>query len=103
MTDVSTLAVEIAYALPEQQRLLRITVPAGTNAREALRLSGLAADFPELDVEACPLGVFGKEVTADYLLAEGDRVEVYRPLVNDPRESRRALAARGVTMGVGKP
>jgi putative ubiquitin-RnfH superfamily antitoxin RatB of RatAB toxin-antitoxin module len=102
MTDISTLTIEVAYALPERQRLLRITVPAGTNAREALRLSELAADFPEIDVETCPLGVFGKQVPADYLVVEGDRVEVYRPLVNDPRESRRALAARGITMGAGK-
>ena len=103
MTDGNMLAVEVVYALPERQQLLRITVPAGTNAREALRLSGLVADFPELDVETCPVGVFGKEVPADYQLAEGDRVEVYRPLLNDPRESRRVLAARGVTMGVDKP
>ena len=100
---MSTLLVEVVYALPERQKLLSVTVPTGTNAREALRLSGLAADFPELNVEACPLGVFGQEVPADYLLREGDRVEVYRPLLNDPRESRRALAARGVTMGVAKP
>ena len=90
MTEVSLIAIEIVYALPDQQHAACINVPAGTNAREALRLSDFAANFPELDVEACPLGVFGKEVAADYSLAEGDRVEIYRPLLNDPRDSRRA-------------
>ncbi|MCP4831651.1 MAG: RnfH family protein [Gammaproteobacteria bacterium] len=86
------LEIEVVYALPDHQRLISIKVPAGINAREALCLSGLGADFPELDVESCPLGVFGKEVAADYLLADGDRLEAYRPLINDPRESRRVRA-----------
>jgi len=94
MTETSLLGIEVVYALPGHQQIISINVPAGTNAREALRLSNLGAGFPELDVEGCPLGVFGKEVSADYLLSEGDRVEIYRPLINDPRESRRARAAQ---------
>jgi hypothetical protein len=92
MTEPNLLGIEVVYALPDHQHLISIKVPVGINAREALRLSGLAADFPELDMENCPLGVFAKEVSADYLLAEGDRLEVYRPLINNPRESRRARA-----------
>ncbi len=86
--------VEVVYALPDHQQLISIKVPAGTNAREALRLSGLGDDFPELDVENCPLGVFAQEVSADYLLVEGDRVEIYRPLEVDPRTARRIRANR---------
>jgi putative ubiquitin-RnfH superfamily antitoxin RatB of RatAB toxin-antitoxin module len=94
MSEANLLGIELVYALPDHQHLINMKVPAGTNVREALRLSNLGADFPELDVEGCPLGVFGKEVSADYLLSEGDRVEIYRPLINDPRESRRARAAQ---------
>lgn len=102
MTEDETIEIEVVYALPEQQKLLRLKVPAGTQARDALRLSGIANDFPELDVNSCPLGVFGKAVASDYELVEGDRVEIYRPLVNDPRETRRELAAHGASMGTGK-
>jgi hypothetical protein len=99
MSEHELMAVEVVYALPEQQRLVRLTVPVGTSARQALKLSGLAEIFPRLDVEQCPVGVFGREVDSDFVLRDGDRVEVYRPLLNDPRERRRTLARRGQSMG----
>jgi putative ubiquitin-RnfH superfamily antitoxin RatB of RatAB toxin-antitoxin module len=87
------------YALPERQLLLAIDVPAGTRARDALRLAKIEQHFPELDILVCPLGVFGQPVEEDFVLRAGDRLEVYRPLLNDPREQRRDRARRGSNMG----
>jgi putative ubiquitin-RnfH superfamily antitoxin RatB of RatAB toxin-antitoxin module len=89
----------VAYALPQRQCLLDIAVPVGTCAREALRLSQINKQFPEIDIENCPLGVFGREVAAEFVLRDGDRVEIYRPLLKDPREQRRSLARSGRNMG----
>jgi putative ubiquitin-RnfH superfamily antitoxin RatB of RatAB toxin-antitoxin module len=102
MTESDMIEVEVVYALPEEQYLVCITVPAGTAVRAALLMTELGAGFAELDLAACPVGVFGKEVAADYRLTEGDRIEIYRPLSIDPRDARRKLAAEGVTMGVNR-
>ena len=91
--------VEVAYARPERQALLKIRVPHGTTAREAVRLSGIRGKFPEIDLDSAPLGIFGKKIKADAVVQEGQRVEIYRPLMADPREVRRRLAAEGKTMG----
>lgn len=99
MSEPELITVKVVYALPEKQKLVSIAVPAGTTARQALRLSSLGKLFPELSAEHCPVGVFGREVDSDFVLRDGDRVEVYRSLLNDPREQRRELARRGQTMG----
>lgn len=99
MADAVDLHVEVACALPERQRIISLEVPAGTSARQAVILSGIQRDFPELSVASSALGVFGKVVEDDHTLRDGDRVEIYRPLARDPREARRLLAARGETMG----
>ena len=99
VSESELITVEVVYALPEKQKLVSVAVQAGTTARQALRLSCLAEFFPGLNAEQCPVGVFGREVDWDFVLRDGDRVEVYRPLLNDPREQRRELARRGRTMG----
>ena len=87
-----TLRVEVAYALPERQWLKRLEVPNGCTAVEAIRLSGLPEAVPfTLDAET-PVGIFSRKVAQDQVLREGDRVEVYRPLIADPKESRRRRA-----------
>ena len=101
VADTSVLDIEVAYALPERQWLVAISVPQGTTARQALSLSGLADEAPGLDINSCPVGVFGRVVPDDYELSNGERVEIYRPLLHDPREQRRALAQQGSTMGKG--
>lgn len=99
-TDESEfIRVEVAYATPEEQSILSLEVPAGTTADEAVRLSGIEEQFPEIDVGRNRLGVFGKLVKAGHTLAAGDRVEIYRPLKADPKVVRRELAALGKTMG----
>jgi putative ubiquitin-RnfH superfamily antitoxin RatB of RatAB toxin-antitoxin module len=82
--------VEVAHALPERQKVVRLRVPAGTTAREAALRSGLDQFFPGLDLHKGPIGVFGEVVRDDQVLAPGDRVELYRRLPIDPREARRA-------------
>lgn len=90
------ITVEVAYALPDQQRIIRLAVPAGTTVLEAARLSGIAEHFPGLDLEACDMGVFGKLVAkpAERVLRADERVELYRPLIADPKEVRKQRAAR---------
>ncbi|MEE1894319.1 RnfH family protein [Pseudomonas otitidis] len=92
----SLITVEVVCALPDRQRLVRMEVPAGTTLRQAVLMAGLAEAFPDLDLAAAPLGIFGKAVQgAEARQAEaGDRIEVYRPLVADPKEVRKARAAR---------
>ena len=86
------LTVEVSYAVPGAQRVLAIHVPAGCTARRAVALSRMEQLFPEIDIGNCPLGVFGVEVADDYRLKDGDRLELYRPLENDPMEARRLAA-----------
>lgn len=90
------MVVEVVYALADKQKLLRLQVPAGTTVREAAERSGMAAYFPELDLATCPLGIFGKAVSKprERVLEEGERVEIYRPLLADPKEVRKQRAAK---------
>lgn len=96
MAEAASIAIEVVHALPEKQVLLRLSVPRGTRMREAVLLSGIAGQFPGLDVQSCPLGIFGKAVARpeERVLEEGERVEIYRPLIADPKEVRKQRAAR---------
>lgn len=96
-----TIEVEVAYAVPERQLILKVEVPEGTTAIEAARLSGIEEQFQEVDLGKNRLGVFGKLCKPDRPLIAGDRVEIYRPLLVDPRAARRELAAAGKSMGKG--
>lgn len=86
--------VEVAYALPHKQAILALAVPAGTSALEAARRSGIVEKFEGIDLDNAKLGIFGKPVSPEQALREGDRVEIYRPLIADPKEVRKARAAR---------
>lgn len=90
------IEVEVVYAAVDRQVLLSVTVPAGATVRAALLASGVDREFPELDLAECPVGIFGK-VVADpdtRQLQAGDRIEIYRPLLADPKEVRRLRAAK---------
>lgn len=92
----SVIEFEVVYAAVDRQVLRRATVPVGTTVRAALLKSGIAGEFPELDLGHCPVGIFGK-VVADADTREvqaGDRLEIYRPLLADPKEVRRLRAAK---------
>ncbi len=88
------VVVEVAYATPKRQLIIATEVPPGATVAQAVRLSGICEEFPEIDLEANRLGVFGRVVRPDALLRPGDRVEIYRPLMVDPRQARRQRAAR---------
>ena len=93
--------IEVAYATPEKQIILECHIDSGTVPREAVRQSGIELHFPEIDPENCDIGVFGKAVADDYELQDGDRIEIYRPLIADPKEIRRQRAAQGLKMKKG--
>ena len=93
-TEAELIEVEVVYAAPQQQLLCTLQVAAGTRARAAVLQSALPQTFAEVDLQAAPLGVFGKKVADDYVLQAHDRVEVYRPLLIDPKENRRRRAAK---------
>lgn len=90
------IEVEVVYAAVDRQVLRVISVAEGTAVRAALMASEIDAEFPGLDLSSCPLGIFGK-VIADpdtRQVQEGDRIEIYRPLLADPKEVRRLRAAK---------
>lgn len=86
------ITIEVAYATPEQQVLLALSVPENTTVADAIDASGLLTRFPEIELSA--VGIFGKICTVQQLLKAGDRVEIYRPLCNDPKEARRQRAKK---------
>ena len=87
------IPIEVVYALPQEQILLSIEVAAGTNVEQAIRQSGILEQFPEIDLSSNKVGLFSKVTTLDTLLRERDRIEIYRPLIADPKEVRRRKAA----------
>ena len=93
--DKRNIAVEVVYGLPDKQKLLKLSVPAGTTVREAAIRSAMDSYFPGLDLTQSPLGIFGKAVAKpeERVLEEGERVEIYRPLIADPKEVRKQRAA----------
>ena len=93
--------IEVVYALPGEQTLLKRTVPAGTTVAEALQASGVLAKHPEIDMDKNKLGIFGKLTKADAVLRDKDRIEIYRPLIVDPKEVRRKRAEQGKVMKKG--
>ena len=93
------IQVEFVYATPERQILISGSVRIGSAVREAILDSVLPAEFPDVDFTTCGLGIWGKPVTDDAIIGEGDRIEAYRPLLHDPREFRRSLAEQGQFIG----
>jgi len=81
------MIIEVAYALPDEQFLSEESVEEGTTVGEALKVSKLLKKFPDLNIDS--VGIFSQEVSLDRVLREGDRIEVYRHLIANPRERRR--------------
>ena len=86
--------VEVAYGLDNKQALLELQVSEGTTALQAAQQSGITGKFEGIDLENSKLGIFSKVVAPSQVLRDGDRVEIYRPLIADPKEVRKARAAR---------
>lgn len=95
------IRVEVAYARENEQVILPVEADPGITAQEAIEHSGILQRFSEIDLATNKIGVFGKVVKLDQVLVAGDRVEIYRPLIADPKEARKKRAAEGKVMRKG--
>lgn len=95
MENANRMKVEVAYALPGEQAIIPVEVPITATVEEAIRESGVMQKFPEIDLQVNKVGIFGKLAKLSAVLRPLDRVEIYRPLLADPKEVRRQRAAQG--------
>jgi putative ubiquitin-RnfH superfamily antitoxin RatB of RatAB toxin-antitoxin module len=86
--------VEVAYALRDRQALLALELEDGGTVEHVIRHSGILEAFPEIDIARSQVGIFGRAVSLDTRVRDGDRVEIYRPLIADPKDARRKRAQR---------
>ena len=93
--------IEVVYALPHEQVLLRLQMPQQATVAEAITLSGVMEKYPDIDLDRNRFGVYGKLARADAVLRDKDRIEIYRPLFADPKEVRRKRAEEGRAMKKG--
>ena len=101
MCNDQEIKVEIAYALPQEQVVLPLSVAPGTTIQQAIEKSGILSKFPDIDLSRNKLGIFGKLGKPDTVLRDRDRVEIYRPLIADPKEVRKKRAEEGKVMKKG--
>lgn len=94
-----SISIEITYALPEKQSLLNLSVPINCSVKDAIEQSGILALHPEIDLKENKVGIWYKATKLDTPLNEGDRIEIYRPLIADPKEVRKRRAAKAVDEG----
>ncbi|WP_024461130.1 RnfH family protein [Marinimicrobium sp. LS-A18] len=101
MADGDLITVEVAYARPDQQKIIELLVEPGTTAYQAAERSGIVKMFPEIDLDSAKMGIFGQALGTkglkpprEHELQPGDRVEIYRPLISDPKEVRRKRAQK---------
>ena len=92
------MIVEVAYALPDKQSLVSLEVEEGTTIKEAIEASGVLDTYDQIDLTRDKVGIFSKFATLDTVLREKDRVEIYRPLIADPKKVRKERAAEGKAM-----
>ena len=95
------IMIEVSYALPKKQIIIPILVGKDISVKEAIELSGILKKFKEIDLSLNQVGIFGKLTTLDKILRDRDRIEIYRPLIADPKEIRRKRAAEGKEMKKG--
>jgi putative ubiquitin-RnfH superfamily antitoxin RatB of RatAB toxin-antitoxin module len=103
MAAEDRVRVEVAFATAAEQALIRLEGEAGLTVRQAIERSGVLKRFPELDLAVNKVGIFGQLVRMDQVLESGDRVEIYRPLLADPKERRRKRAAGEKPVGQDRP
>ncbi len=100
-SETYVMTIEVAYALPQRQEIVAVEVPIGSTVQQAAALSGIVRHFPEIDLASAKMGIFGKVAKGDTVLQAGDRIEIYRPLIADPKAVRKQRAAEGKTMKKG--
>jgi putative ubiquitin-RnfH superfamily antitoxin RatB of RatAB toxin-antitoxin module len=94
MAAAEPIGIEVVYALPDRQRVVALQVEAGTSVAEAIRQSGVLAEFPQIDLAQARLGIHSRRVDPQAVLRDGDRIEIYRPLLADPKSARRERARK---------
>lgn len=94
MAQAESLRVRVIYALPDHQAIVDLQLPPGTSITEAVSRSGLLQKFPEAAARPLSCAIFGRAVPLSYELRDGDRIEILRPLLIDPKQSRREAAQR---------
>ena len=92
MHDENSLKVEVVYALPERQEIIEVRLEPGATVRQAIVAAGLEKRFPDIVIDPSAVGIFSRKVSLDDSVRDGDRVEIYRPLIADPKEVRRQKA-----------
>lgn len=92
--DQQTIHVEVVLAMPGRQELVALEVTAGSTLADAIAQSGVIEMFEGFELDTTKAGIFGLKASHDHVLREGDRVEIYRPLIADPKESRRQRALK---------
>lgn len=102
MSVAELINVEVSYALPQRCELIRLSLPAGSTVGQAIEASGLAERYPDLDIDGRnKVGIFAKLTKLDVALRDHDRVEIYRPLIADPKAVRKKRADEGKAMKKG--
>jgi putative ubiquitin-RnfH superfamily antitoxin RatB of RatAB toxin-antitoxin module len=96
-----SIQIEVSYARPERQDVIRLKLPEGSTIQQAIEASGLLQRYPDVDLTKLKVGIYGKLSRPDTVLRERDRVEIYRPLIADPKEVRKQRAAEGKVMKKG--
>jgi len=101
MGNAEKIDIEVAYAEPDRQVIIEVTVKTETTVEEAIKHSGILEQFPEIDLAVNKVGVFGKQAKLTSTLRAGERIEIYRALIADPKAVRKARAAEGKAMKKG--
>lgn len=89
---MSKINIEIVCVVAEKQKCVSLSVPMGTTAKEAIVLSQLAQEFSQINLDHLDIGVYSEKITEDYILSDNDRIEIYQPLLLDPKDLRRQKA-----------
>lgn len=95
------IKIEVVYALPGRQEIIALEVPGGATVQLAIEQSGLLSRYPEIDLKKQKVGIFSKLSKLDSVLRDRDRIEIYRPLIADPKAVRKQRAEEGKTMKKG--
>lgn len=95
--------VEVVYALPDEQRVFTLVVNKEMSVEEIIKQSGVLEQYPEIDLKKNKVGVFSRNVKLDATVRDKDRIEIYRPLLADPKEIRRKRAEQAKAAGAADP
>ncbi len=101
MASAKMISIEVSYALPDEQIILEVDIDEADTVEDAIRKSGILQQFSDIDLSTNKVGIFGKLTKLDRPLKARDRIEIYRPLIADPKEVRKKRAAEGKRMSKG--